>query len=185
LTSVAQVGPAALGMMKRGGHRVVRIDQNQRRRRSGGVEQRTMRKGRAPRNCPSGLPDPRAKKARWLADDGQESLKGELHRERPEMQSVRIYSLLQALYNPQVIALAVTYCSDPFRYRRHQRGLDDVPGADRQGARSVEPNERLHLGDPRRPRHSRRDRVGVTRLSDGRASRDLLTRLRSTSLEER
>jgi hypothetical protein len=52
----------------------------------------------------------RPEKARWLADDEQEWQTGELHRERCEVESVRTCSLLQSLYNPRVIALAVIYC---------------------------------------------------------------------------
>jgi hypothetical protein len=68
---------------------------------------------------------------------------------------------------------------DLFRYRRHQPRFGDVPGVDRQGARSVVPNDRLHLGGPLRPRHDRSDRVGIPQRSDGRGSPGPLIRLPS------
>jgi hypothetical protein len=68
---------------------------------------------------------------------------------------------------------------DLFRYRCHQPRFGHVPGLDRQGGRFVVPNDRLHLGGSLRPRHDRRDRVGIPQRSDGRASPGRLIRLPS------
>jgi ACS family tartrate transporter-like MFS transporter len=51
----------------------------------------------------------RPSNAKWLAPDERAWLEGELRRERRQVEAVRKYSLLQALYNPRVVALCAIY----------------------------------------------------------------------------
>ncbi len=48
-------------------------------------------------------------KARWLTPAERDWLVGELEAERSAVESVRVYSLVQSLINPRVLALAVIY----------------------------------------------------------------------------
>src|SRR5436309_2211727 len=51
----------------------------------------------------------RPEKATWLAPDEKAWLAGELQREQREIEGVRNITVLQSLYNPRVIALALIY----------------------------------------------------------------------------
>ena len=47
--------------------------------------------------------------ASWLAPEEREWLAAELQAERRQVESVRVFSVLQSLYNPRILALAVVY----------------------------------------------------------------------------
>ena len=72
--------------------------------------------------------------ATWLEPDERAWLVARLEQERTQRETVRRYSVTQALLNPKVLALSLVY----FGAVATNYGLELLPAADRQGVRRVE-----------------------------------------------